>query len=129
MDPIADMLTSIRNAQAARKETVSVPYSKIKMEIAKVLAKEKFIKEADHKGKKINKMIDIVLNYDSLNRPAITSLKRVSKPSRRIYSPSSKIKKIRQGFGFQILSTPRGILSGKDARREKIGGEVICEVY
>ena len=129
MDPIADMLTSIRNAQAARKETVSVPYSKIKMEIAKVLAKEKFIKEADHKGKKINKIIDIVLNYDSLSRPAITSLKRVSKPSRRIYSPSSKIKKIRQGFGFQILSTPRGILSGKDARREKIGGEVICEVY
>ena len=129
MDPIADMLTSIRNAQAARKETVSVPYSKIKMEIAKVLAKEKFIKEADHKGKKINKTIDIVLNYDSLNRPTITNLKRVSKPSRRIYSPSSKIKKIRQGFGFQILSTPRGILSGKDARREKIGGEVICEVY
>jgi len=129
MDPIADMLTSIRNAQAARKETVTVPYSKIKMEIAKVLAKEKFIKEADHKGKKINKMIDIVLNYDSLNRPTITRLKRVSKPSRRIYSPYSKIKKIRQGFGSQILSTPKGILSGKEARREKIGGEVICEVY
>ena len=129
MDPIADMLTSIRNAQAARKETVSVPYSKIKMEIAKVLAKEKFIKEADHKGKKVNKTIDIVLNYNGLNRPAITSLKRVSKPSRRIYSPSSKIKKIRQGFGFQIWSTPRGILSGKEARREKVGGEVICEVY
>ena len=129
MDPIADMLTSIRNAQAARKETVTIPYSKIKMEIAKVLAKEKFIKEADHKGKKINKMIDIVLNYDSLNRPTITRLKRVSKPSRRIYSPYSKIKKIRQGFGSQILSTPKGILSGKEARREKIGGEVICEVY
>jgi len=129
MDPIADMLTSIRNAQAARKETVSVPYSKIKMEIAKVLAKEKFIKEADHKGKKVNKIIDIVLNYDNLNQPAITSLKRVSKPSRRVYSPSSKIKKVRQGFGFQIISTPRGILSGKEARREKIGGEVICEVY
>ena len=135
MDPIADMLTSIRNAQAARKETVSVPYSKIKMEIAKVLAKEKFIKEADHKGKKVKKTIDIVLNYNNSNlpggasQPAITSLKRVSKPSRRVYSPSSKIKKIRQGFGFQILSTPRGILSGKEARREKIGGEVICEVY
>ena len=135
MDPIADMLTSIRNAQAARKGTVSVPYSKIKMEIAKVLAKEKFIKEADHKGKKVNKTIDIVLNYNNSNLPgeaglpAITSLKRVSKPSRRIYSPSSKIKKVRQGFGFQILSTPRGILSGKEARRENIGGEVICEVY
>ena len=129
MDPIADMLTSIRNAQAAHKETVSVPYSKIKMEIAKVLAKEKFIKEADHKGKKVKKTIDIVLNYNNSNQPAITSLKRVSKPSRRIYSPSSKIKKIRQGFGFQIISTPKGILTGKEARKEKIGGEVICEVY
>jgi|SRR3989338_2733051 len=135
MDPIADMLTSIRNAQAARKETVSIPYSKIKMGIVKVLVKEKFIKEADHKGKKVKKTIDIVLKYNDSNLPggtglpAITSLKRVSKPSRRIYSPSSKIKKIRQGFGFQILSTPRGILSGKEARREKIGGEVICEVY
>ena len=129
MDPIADMLTSIRNAQAARKETVSIPYSKIKMGIAKVLAKEKFIKEADHKGKKVKKTIDIVLNYNNSNLPAITSLKRVSKPSRRIYSPSSKIKKIRQGFGFQIISTPKGILTGKEARKEKIGGEVICEVY
>lgn len=128
MDPIANMLTSIRNAQAARKETVSVPYSKIKMEIAKVLAKEKFIKEADHKGKKVKKTIDMVLNYNE-GQPAITSLKRVSKSSRRIYSPSSKIKKVRQGFGFQILSTPKGILTGKEARREKIGGEVICEVY
>src|SRR3990167_3271778 len=120
MDPIADMLTSIRNAQAARKETVSVPYSKVKMEIAKVLAKE---------------TIDMVLSYNDANlpgeagQPTITSLKRVSKPSRRIYSSSSKIKKVRQGFGFQILSTPRGILSGKEARRENIGGEIICEVY
>lgn len=129
MDPIADMLTSIRNAQAARKETVSVPYSKIKMEIAEVLAKEKFIKEADHKGKKVKRTIDIVLNYDNSNQPAITSLRRISKPSRRIYSSSSKIKKVRQGFGFQILSTPKGILTGREARKEKIGGEIICEVY
>src|SRR3990167_4027906 len=129
MDPIADMLTSIRNAQAARKETVTVPYSKIKMEIAKVLAKEKFIKEADHKGKKINKMIDIVLNYDSLNRPTITRLKRVSKPSRKIYFSVFKNKKNKQGFGSQNFAPPKGILSGKEARREKIGGEVICEVY
>ena len=129
MDPIADMLTSIRNAQAARKETVSIPYSKIKMEIAKVLAKEKFVKEADHKGRKIKKTIDIILNYDNFGRPAITSLKRVSKPSRRIYSPASKIRRVRQGFGFQILSTPKGIITSKEARKEKIGGEVICEIY
>lgn len=129
MDTIGNMLTSIRNAQAVGKQTVSVPYSKIKMEIAKVLAKEKFIKEADHKGKKIKKTIDMVLSYDDLGRPAISSIRRVSKPSRRVYSPSSKIKKIRQGFGFQILSTPKGVITGKEAVREKIGGEVICEVY
>ena len=129
MDPIADMLTSIRNAQAARKETVSVPYSKIKMEIARVLAREKFIKEADHKAKKTNKTIDMVLNYDNSGRPAITELKRVSKSSRRIYSPASKIKRVRQGFGFQILSTPKGILTGKEAKKEKVGGEVICEAW
>lgn len=123
------MLTSIRNAQAVGKQTVSVPYSKIKMEIAKILAKEKFIKEADHKGKKIKKTIDIVLAYDDLNRPAITSIKRVSKPSRRVYSPSSKIKKVKQGFGFQILSTPKGIITGKEAIKEKVGGEIICEIY
>lgn len=123
------MLTSIRNAQAVGKQTVSVPYSKIKMEIAKILAKEKFIKEADHKGKKVKKTIDIVLAYDDLNRPAITSIKRVSKPSRRIYSPSSKIKKVKQGFGFQILSTPKGIITGKEAIKEKVGGEIICEIY
>ncbi len=129
MDTIGNMLTSIRNAQAVGKQTVSVPYSKIKMEIAKVLAKEKFIKEADHKGKKVKKTIDIVLAYDDLNRPAITSIKRVSKPSRRIYSPSSKIKKVKQGFGFQILSTPKGIITGKEAIKEKVGGEIICEIY
>lgn len=129
MDPIANMLTSIRNAQAAKKETVSVPYSKIKMEIAKVLAKEKFLKEADHKAKKARKTIDLVLNYDDSGRPAITGLKRISKSSRRIYSPASKIKRVRQGFGFQILSTPKGVLTGKEAKKEKVGGEVICEVY
>lgn len=129
MDTIGNMLTSIRNAQAVGKQTVSIPYSKIKMEIAKVLAKEKFIKEADHKGKKIKKTIDIVLAYDNSGSPVITSIKRVSKPSRRVYSPSSKIKKVRQGFGFQILSTPRGIITGKEAIKEKVGGEIICEVY
>ena len=123
------MLTSIRNAQAVGKQTVSVPYSKIKMDIAKILAKEKFIKEADHKGKKVKKTIDMILAYDDLGRPAISNIKRVSKPSRRVYSPSSKIKKIRQGFGFQILSTPKGVITGKEAVREKVGGEIICEIY
>lgn len=129
MDPISDMLISIKNALAVKKESVSVPYSKIKMEIAKILAKEKLIKEADHKGKKIKKTIDIILNYGDSGKPAITGVKRISKPSRRIYVGTDKIKTVKHGFGLQILSTPKGLLTNKEAKKEKVGGEVICEVW
>lgn len=129
MDPIANMLTSIRNAQAAGKETASVPYSKIKMEISKILVREKFLKEAEHKGKKINKTIDIVLIYDTAGKPKITGIKKISKPSCRIYVPTGKIKSIRQGYGMQILSTPKGLLTNNEARKEKVGGEVLCEIW
>jgi len=129
MDPIANMLTSIRNAQSAGKETVSVPYSKIKMEIAKILAREKFLKEAEHKGKKINKTIDIILGYGNSGSPSISGAKRISKPSCRVYVSTGKIKSVRQGTGVQILSTPKGILTNKEARKEKVGGEVLCEIW
>ena len=129
MDTIADMLTAIRNAQAAKKETVSVPYSKIKMEVAKALARDNFIKEVVHKGKKNKKTIDIVLSYDEKKNPIIKNIKRVSKLSRRVYIPLKSIKPVRQGFGTQILSTPKGVFTGKEAKKEKVGGEVICEVW
>ena len=129
MDPIADMLTRIRNAQAVKKETVSVPYSKLKMEIIKVLAKEKFLTEAEQKGKKNKKTIDIVLAYDSEKNPAINHIVRISKSSQRVYLPLKKIKSVRRGFGLQIMSTPKGILTDKEARKEKVGGEVLCEVW
>jgi len=129
MDVIADMLTRIRNAQAVKKETVSIPYSKLKMEITKILVKEKFLTEAEQKGKKNKKIIDIILAYDSEKNPAINHLVRISKPSRRIYLPFKKIKPVRRGFGLQIISTPKGILTDKEARKEKVGGEVLCEVW
>lgn len=129
MDPISNMLTSIRNAQAAGKESVSAPYSKIKMEIAKVLAKEKFVRSADHQGKKIKKTIDITLNYDTAGRPAIGKIRRISKPSQRIYAGAAKMKPIRSGTGIRIISTPKGLLTDKEARKEKVGGEIICEVW
>jgi small subunit ribosomal protein S8 len=129
MDTIADMLTAIRNAQAAKNETVSVPYSKIKMEVAKVLARENFIKEVVHKGKKNKKTIDIVLGYDEKKNPLIKNIKKVSKLSRRVYVPLKGIRTIRQGFGMWILSTPKGVFTSKEAKKEKVGGEVICEVW
>lgn len=129
MDTIADMLTRIRNALAVKRETVSIPYSKLKMEIVKVLVKEKFLTEAEQKGKKNKKIIDIILAYDSEKNPAINHLVRISKPSRRIYLPLKKIKPVRRDFGLQIISTPKGILTDKEARKEKVGGEVLCEVW
>lgn len=129
MDPVGNMLTSIRNALAVKKETVIVPYSQLKMEIAKVLVKEKLIKEADQKGRKNKKIIEINLSYNKEGKPVITHLARVSKPSRRIYLPVKKIRPIRQGFGLRILSTPKGVLTDKEAKKQKVGGEVLCEVW
>ncbi|MCX6731579.1 MAG: 30S ribosomal protein S8 [Candidatus Parcubacteria bacterium] len=129
MDTIGDMLTKIRNAQAVKKETVSISYSKLKMEIIKILAREKFLKEAEQKGKKNKKIIDVVLAYDSEKNPAINHIARISKPSRRIYLPLKKIKPVRRGLGLQIISTAKGILSDKEARKEKVGGEILCEIW
>ncbi len=129
MDTIANMLTAIRNASAAKKEVASFSYSKMKMEIVKILVREKFIKEAERKGKKDKKIIDIAMIYDENGKPAISHIKRVSKQSRRIYLPVKKIKQTRQGFGIQIISTPKGILTNKEAKKEGVGGELICEVW
>lgn len=129
MDTIGNMLTIIRNAQAVKKETAIVPYSKLKMEIAKILTKEKFIKEAEPKGKKNKKTIEIILNYDEKGRPAISHIARVSKPSQRIYLSFKKIRPVREGLGLQIISTQKGVLTDREARNKKVGGEILCEVW
>lgn len=129
MDTIADMLTIIRNAQAVKKETAVISYSKLKMEILKVLVKEKFLKEAEAKGKKNKKIIDVTLAYDEKKNPRISHIKRISKTSKRIYLAANKIKPVRRGLGALIISTPRGILTDRDARKEKVGGEIICEIW
>ena len=128
-DPIADMLTRIRNAQAVDKETVSIPYSKMKMSIANVLKQEGFIDGCEKKGKKIRKTIDIKLKYNKEGESYISGLRRVSRPGQRIYKGYLEIFNVRQGLGIAILSTPTGIISNKDARRSKVGGEVLCEIW
>ena len=128
-DPIADMLTRIRNSKAVGKPTVYIPYSKMKMSIANVLKKEGFIDSCDKKGKKIRKSIEIKLKYNTEGESYISNIKRVSRPSQRIYKGYSELFDIRQGFGISILSTPMGVISNKEARKNKVGGEVLCEVW
>ncbi len=129
MDTIADMLTKIRNAQTAGKETVVIPYSKIKTEILKIMKKEKFLKNSEVKGKKNKKIIEAELEYNKDGAPKIQHIKRISKPSQRIYLPFKKIRSVQYGKGLGIISTPKGILTDKEARKEKVGGEVICEIW
>ena len=128
MDPISDMLTIIRNAQAVRKETVNVPFSNLKYEIAKVLEKEGFLKKVGKQGKKTRKKIEIILKYDS-GAPVISGLRRISKPGQRIYKKRREIKRVKGGYGKTIISTSKGLMTDREARKQKLGGEVICEVW
>lgn len=128
MDSITDMLNRIRNAQAVLHPTVEFPFSNFKYEIAKILEKQGFIEKIEKKGKKTAKTIEITLKYQD-NIPAISGLKRISKPGQRIYLPTNKIHKVRQGYGIAVISTPKGLMTDKEARKEKLGGEVICEIW
>jgi len=136
MYPIANMFTQLRNAQAVRQDRTLVPFSKIKLEIAKILKNNDFIQEVETKTKKekVNQkskfyFIDIKLKYDKAGNGAITDIKFLSKPSRRMYTGIKDIKSVKSGFGILILSTPKGILSGKDAKKQKVGGEIIAEIW
>lgn len=127
-DPIADMLTRLRNAVAIRKSEVNLPYSKLKTEIAKLLKSNNFINDYRVTGEKTSKTLIIVIN-DSQTNPRITEINRLSSPGRRIYVNSQEIKREKRGRGLVILSTSKGLMSGEDAQKLHIGGELICKVY
>ncbi len=124
IDPIADMLTRIRNALAVKKAYVEIPLSRIKWEIALILKEEGFIEEA-HKDERV---ITITLKYEG-KEPAITSLKRVSKPGCRIYAKAKELPVVLDNLGIAIVSTPQGVMTNKQARKKRVGGEVLCEIY
>jgi small subunit ribosomal protein S8 len=128
MNSISDMLTSIRNALAVGHPTVNVPFSNLKYEIAKILGKEGFIEKVEKKGRGVKKSLEITLKYDG-KVPAISDLKRISKSGQRIYLPYKKIKKVKEGLGIAIVSTSKGLMTDKEARKQKLGGEVICEIW
>jgi len=127
-DPITDMLNQIRNAEAVAKTEVLIPSSKIKSEIASLLSKEGFIGEVKKTTKGKIKILKIFLKYDN-GVPAIAGLKRVSKPGQRIYEGTAEIKKVHGGYGISIVSTSKGLMTNKEARKQKLGGEIICQIW
>lgn len=128
-DPIADMLTRIRNAIAAKHPRVDIPGSKLKMELARILKEEGYINNYVTKGEGIKYMIRIFLRYDAKGVSSITHLSRVSRPGRRVYVGSQGVPKVLGGYGINIVSTSRGLMSGKNARQANVGGEILAEVY
>ncbi|HEY8514956.1 MAG TPA: 30S ribosomal protein S8 [Candidatus Binatia bacterium] len=128
-DPIADLLTRIRNGSRARKDRVDVPWSKVKERLTAVLVEEGYLKDYTVVGEGPKKEIRIGLRYDAQRRPVITGLKRVSKPSLRVYVGADTAPRIRRGLGVSILSTPQGILPDRVARERNVGGEVLCAVW
>jgi small subunit ribosomal protein S8 len=127
-DPIADMLTRIRNAIKARHTKVDVPASKLKTELARILKEEGYILNYKLAEEGPRRVIRIYLKYQANNRPVISELTRVSRPGCRVYVGSQQIPSVLGGLGINVLTTPRGLMTGRDARKQKVGGELLCQV-
>jgi small subunit ribosomal protein S8 len=128
-DPIADMLTRIRNAAQAKHQKVDVPASKLKLEIVRILKEEGFINNYKLIGEGAHRNIRIYLRYGPAGEQVISKIERVSKPGCRVYSRARAIPKVLGGLGINILSTSRGVMTDKQARRQNVGGEILCRVY
>ena len=128
-DPIADMLTRVRNASSARHEFVNVPASKMKANIAKILKEEGFIRNYEFMNDNVQGSLKIYLNYVDKKTAAISGLRRVSKPGLRVYVNRQEIPRVYGGLGIAILSTPKGVMTGQQAWRSKLGGELLCYVW
>ena len=128
-DPIADMLTRIRNAIIARHPKVDVPGSRLKMEIARILKDEGYILNFKLAEEGVKKVIKIYLKYTPANQPVISKIERISRPGCRVYVGSEEIPRVLGGMGINILTTPRGVMTGSSARKQRVGGELLCQVY
>jgi small subunit ribosomal protein S8 len=125
MDPIADLLITIKNGYMAKKSSVTAPYSKFRLAVAQVLEKEKFVGKVE---KIDERTLNINLVYEN-DKPGITFVKKVSKLGLRVYSKSKSLKQVKGGRGLTIVSTPQGVMTGKEAKTKKLGGEIICQVW
>ena len=127
-DPLADFLTRIRNGYRAQRKVVVAPYSRIKEEIGKILVKQGYLKKMEVEGKRPTKVLLLTLRYKG-KEPILRGIERISKPGLRIYTKAGKIPSVRWGPGVVILSTSQGLMTDKEARKKKIGGEIICQVW
>jgi small subunit ribosomal protein S8 len=128
-DPVADMLARIRNAINARHQKVDIPASKLKVEIARILKEEGYISNFKATEEEGHKVIRIYLKYGSNNEAAISNVERVSRPGCRVYVRRTEIPRVLGGLGINIITTPKGVMTGRQARKEGLGGEVLCEVW
>ena len=128
-DPIADLLTRIRNGQLARHEKVTLPWSKMKEAVARTLAGEGYVRDVVVGGEATKRTLTVLLAYTESGDPVITGVRRVSKPGLRVYASVRNIPQVRSGYGVSVLSTPAGLLADREARRRNVGGEVVCEVW
>ncbi len=128
-DPIADLLTRIRNAVSVRRRSVDAPASVLKSRVLEVLRREGYIEDFKTVEEKKRKLIRVYLKYSPVGEPVITEIRRDSKPGRRVYKNVTELEPVLRGTGIAILSTPRGVLSDREARKEHVGGEVLCTVW
>jgi len=129
MDVIGDLIVRLQNAGAIKKATVSMPYSSFKMAIAEKLKDAGYVVAVEKKGKKVKKTLEITLKYNEQGVHVISGARRISKPGRRMYKSVIDIHPVRYGFGALVLSTPKGVLTDKEARKEKVGGEALFEIW
>ena len=128
-DPIADLLTRIRNAQQARHDSTNIPYSQLKENIIKTLSAEGFIKGYEVVGEGLKKQLVVQLRYVGRRKPVISGLRRVSKPGRRVYRHKDLLADFRPGMGVALISTPKGVMTERQATEANVGGEVLCQVW
>jgi small subunit ribosomal protein S8 len=128
-DPISNLIIKIKNASARGIATISFPYSKLAFAVAELLQKEGYVGEITKKGKKVVKTMDIELAYGEDKTPKVTDVQRVSKLSKRVYAGSKDLKAVRSGYGLLVLTTPLGVISDKEAKKAKVGGEVLFKIW
>jgi small subunit ribosomal protein S8 len=128
-DPLSDFLVRIKNAQAVGKETTTAPYTSFLWEVAKILERTGYIAKIDRRGKRVRRTLEAGLAYGTDGGARIGGIKRISRPSRRVYKKSTELYPVKQGMGMQIISTSQGLMTDREARRAKLGGEVLFEIW
>lgn len=129
VDPITDLFNRIKNAEAVAQRTTEAPFSTLKLSVVEILKDRGFLVDFKKRGRRPNQTIKIDLKYDALKQPALSGFRRISKPGQRIYKKAKEIRKVKDGFGVAIISTTKGLMTDLQARKEKVGGEVIVEVW